>query len=259
MKRNAYITCLFLAIFPGMILPVTPVAAQRYRSITGIATENYFDGTYALRLEEVFIAPVIPGRMQIQGALRHESDNITGSHRSLTAAQTGPILLFGPHLYGSLLYSPGIRDTGDFVHDGDIRLTYEQARYLLTAGTRARWEPAEESSYVVPSLGARVIFARRLGVQATYFMGYNSDREFSQAIWSEVDYRVAPRVTIKLGGTVDLGDRSPGDGPDRDYTVISGVRLELRETMALRYEFDYIGRTSRDDGIGNRLFLDWRF
>lgn len=245
-RTRAILAVVVLSLVPGLS------EAQSYRNIAGISLLNYFDGSFALTVEEVFIAPVVPERLQVQVAARNETDTTTENTRSLTLVQTGPIVLFGPHLYGIALYSAGLWNSGEWIHEGELRLTYERSRYLLTAGVRGRWQPTEESSYVVPTVGSRVVLPGGIGLQTNYYFGINTDRDISHAIWSELDYAVSSRFTVKAGGSVELGD-------DESYSAISGASFAWTEALSLRYQLDYLIRPHDADGLRNIVYLDWRF
>ncbi len=234
--------------------------AQQYRNITSLSIENFFDGGYALQAENVLIAPLAPERLQLLLKARNQTDKLFDSVRSLTMVHAGPIILFTPSVYGIATYGIGMRDTGDLVHEGDLQLHYETVRFRLGGGARGRYEPDEDLAYIIPSLGGRLQLARGFGLSATYYLGLNNDGEFSNAFWAEGDYAITPRVTAKLGGSVELGDDiALPDGSDLTYAVISGVGYTASETLLLRYELHYLGRADLDDGIRNLLFVDWRF
>ncbi|SIQ27601.1 Glycosyltransferase, catalytic subunit of cellulose synthase and poly-beta-1,6-N-acetylglucosamine synthase [Alkalispirochaeta americana] len=119
---------------------VLQVDAQAFRNIAAFSVENYFDDTFATRLENTFIAPLIEDRLQMQVKVSNQTDNILEDTRSLSMVHTGPIILFTPHLYGLAVYGAGFRDTGSIVHEIDLQLHYETAGYRIGAGTRGQWD-----------------------------------------------------------------------------------------------------------------------
>lgn len=244
----------------GALLAPTVAEAQQYRNITSVSIENYFDGGYAIQAENVLITPLPTERVQLQFKARNETEKLFDTLRSLTMVHGGPIILFTPSIYGIGAYGIGMRDTGELVHEGDLQLHYENVRFRVGGGVRGRYEPDTDLAYVIPSLGGRVQVAQRFGIGATYYLGLNNDGEISNAFWAEGDYAVSPRVTAKLGGSMELGDDVAwSDGSDLTYALISGVSYAARETLILRYELHYLGRADLDDGIRNFLFVDWRF
>lgn len=91
-------------------------------------------------------------------------------------------------------------------------------------------------------------------------MGFNNDGDISNSIWMEGDYAVNPVVTVKLGGSAELGDDVElPDGSDLTYNLISGIRVAFTDSVSARYQLDYIGREDQDDGVRSFFFVDWRF
>ncbi len=238
----------------------TVVGAQQFRTIASLSAENYFDGSFALHAENVLIMPLPPESLQFQFKARNQTDNFFDSTRSLTMVHAGPIILFTPNVYGIAAYGIGLRDTGELVHEGDLQIHYEDVRFRVGGGARGRYEPDDDIAYIIPSIGGRLQLPRGFGIAATYYLGLNNKGELSNAIWTEGDYSLTSRVSLKLGGSMEIGDDIAWpDGSNYSYAVISGVGYAARETLFLRYELHYIGRAELDDGIRNFLFVDWRF
>lgn len=260
MKRNLIVLGVILVLVGG-------VSAQAFRNIAGFSVDSYFDGGgYISRIENVFIAPLVEDRLQLQAKVMNQVDNqkfdgVDVEPRSLTMFHLGPIVLFSPHLYGLYTYGVGFRGESEtIVHAGDAQLHYETAEFRVGGGVRGQLEPQNDVAYLVGSLGGRVQLPRGIGVFASYYVGFNNDSELSHALWSESDYAVTPRITVKLGGSIELGDDVAWpDGSDTTYSVISGAGFSFSEEVSARYQLDYIGRADRPDGIRNLVFVDWRF
>ncbi|MDA3950973.1 MAG: hypothetical protein PF508_17330 [Spirochaeta sp.] len=252
-----------IIFFAGIALLLTAAPsteAQTFRNMAGFSVENYFDNTFGTRLENVFIAPIRPDKLQVQVKVSNETDNKFGDSRSLSMLHTGPIVLFTPNVYGLAVYGAGFRENGALVHELDVQAHYENATFRVGGGARGHIEPADDVAYVVPSIGGRVQLPRGFGWQATYFLGINNDGELSNSIWSEVDYAVTPVITTKLGGSVKLGeDVAWPDDNELTYNIITGIGLAFSESVSARYQFDYIRRASQADGVRNFVFVDWRF
>ena len=78
--------------------------------------------------------------------------------------------------------------------------------------------------------------------------------------WSELDYQLADKLNVKLGGTLDHGDHPVR--PDESRTTASGITgatLRLSDRVNLRYHFEYFARFSANDGVRNLVLVDWRF
>ncbi len=254
MTKRWFIGALIIVAATGSLL------AADFRNIASFSVENNFDGSFETRLENVFLAPLVPERALLQVKLRNEVGNRFGEARSLTMAHLGPVLLLSPSLYSIISYGAGFRESGSLVHEGDLQLHYETVRYRLGGGFRGRLEPSDDVSYVVGSLGGRIAFPRGFGVQATWYTGLDNDGDLSHSTWVEGDYAVSDAVAVKLGGTVDLGDGAGwADGSDTTYSLITGAAFRPSEVVTFRYQFDFIIRPDADNGVRNLLLVDWRF
>ncbi len=253
-------TSLHVGIFLFLVIISTAAEGQVFRNITGIRVDSYFDDTYGMTLENVFIAPVIEDRLQVHGEVRNETDNRSGTVRTLTGVHAGPIFLFTRHLYGLVVYGGSFRDSGNLVHELRGQLHYETARYRVDGGVRGFLEPEEDVAYLVASIGGRVGITERGGLFGKYFLGYNNDKEVSNSVWMEGDYRFTPRISARFGGTLGTGET---DGTALDsslqYSVISGVSMALSDRVTLRYQLEYFDQAGNPDGVRNLVLLDLRF
>lgn len=262
MKNRAVLLCMAMIVVAAMGAVTGPqrAEAQSFRNIASFSIETYFDSAFASRIENVFIAPLPPERLQLQVKVSNQTDTLFDNTRSLTMLHTGPIVLFTPELYGIAAYGAGFRDSGSLVHELDLQLHYETPDYRIGGGVRGHIEPDEDVAYVVPTVGGRVQLPRGFGVTAAYFVGINNSGDVNNSFWLEGDYAVTPVVTVKLGASAELGDNVGWpDGSDLTYNLLSGVRLTLSEQVSLRYQLDYIGRADESDGIRNFVYIDWRF
>jgi hypothetical protein len=239
----------FLAIASGL------ASAQDFRNIASFQADAYFDGRFETTLNEVFLA-----RLTDLLTLETKIEQRSGSGNGLTFAYLGPIFTWTPSFYTISRYGIGYRTDGVIGHEGDIQLNYESPELMLSAGTRARIFPDDDFWYVIPSVGGKVFPGDRFGILAKYFFSYNSNDEISNAIWSEVDYALTDRVTVKLGGTGELGeDPIEPDKAKISYSVLTGASFKATDTVNLRYHLEYLARVNYQDGIRNLILVDWRF
>lgn len=259
-KYRTVLLMIALVAAMGTIMGPAAAEAQSFRNIASFSVETYFDSAFASRVENVFLAPLPPEKLQLQVKVSNQTDTLFDNARSLTMLHTGPIVLFTPDLYGIAVYGAGFRDNGSLVHEVDLQLHYETLQYRIGGGVRGHLEPDADVAYVVPTVGGRLQLPRGFGVSAAYFIGINNEGDVNNSFWLEGDYAVHPVVTLKLGASAELGD-SVGwpDGSDLTYNLISGVGLALSDQVSLRYQLDYIGRADASDGVRNFVLVDWRF
>lgn len=260
MRKRTVFLCVAVFAAAGAAMQPVPAAAQEFRNIASFSLETYFDAAFASRVENVFIAPLVAEKLQLQVKVSNQTDTLADSTRSLTMIHTGPIFLFSPSVYGIAVYGAGFRDSGSLVHELDLQLHYESPGYRIGGGVRGHVEPDEDVAYIVPTVGGRIQLPRGFGVTAACFVGINNAGDVNNSFWLEGDYAVTPVATVKLGASVELGDNvALPDGSELSYNLISGVGFALSDRVSLRYQLDYIGRADESDGVRNFVFVDWRF
>jgi hypothetical protein len=234
---------------------VSLAPAQDFRNIASFQADAYFDGRFEMTLDEVFLA-----RLTDLVTLETKIEQRSGTGDGLTFLYLGPILTWTPRFYTISRYGIGYRTDGVIGHEVAVDANYESSELLLGGGIRGRAFPADDFWYVIPSIGGKVFPGDRFGLLGKYFFSYNSDGDISNAIWSEADYAVTDRVTIKLGGTAEVGE-DPGrsDRAEISYSVLTGTTFKASDSVNLRYHLEYLGRVSHQDGIRNLILVDWRF
>lgn len=239
-----------------MVIAATGAAGQQdFRNIASFEADIYFDGSFETKLNEVFLA-----RLTDLLTLETRIEQQNGSGEGLTFLYLGPIFTWTPNFYTISRYGIGYRTDGVIGHEVDIEANYESADFFVGGGVRARALPADDVWYVIPSLGGKVFPGDRFGVMAKYFFSYNNDEEISNALWSEVDYAVSDTVTVKLGGTGEIGeDPYRPDQPDISWSALTGATFRASPTVNIRYHLEYLGRINYEDGIRNLILVDWRF
>lgn len=241
----------------ALLLTVAAAAAsgQDFRNIASFSFAYDFDNTYTTTLEDVFLAPLAE-----RATLQAKVHQLSGSNRSLTMLSLGPVFNFPPSIYTISLYGIGIDQNGNLVHELNLQANYEIAGYRIGLGSRGQYFGEDGSYYVVPTLGGTLRLPAGFAVQGTYFFSWNSDEEISNALWVEGNYEITDLISVKLGGTVDIGnDPRPGGGNRTNYSAITGARFALSESVNLRYHFEYYFRGTSADGFKNLVVVDWRF
>ncbi|MGM0675681.1 MAG: hypothetical protein ACQETQ_13390 [Spirochaetota bacterium] len=239
------------------LLTISPVTAQDFRNIASFEADAYFDGEFETTLNEVFLA-----NLTSLVTLETKIEQQTRSDNSSTFVFLGPIFTWTPNFYTISRYGIGYHTDNNFGHEFEIDANYESQELHVGGGIRARTYPDEDIWFIIPSLGGKIFPGERMGIRAKYFFSYNDQDQTSHALWSEADYAVTDVVTVKLGGSGEIGD-DPID-PDTakiSYTVLTGASFKASDTVNLRYHLEYLGRVGEnyDDGIRNLILVDWRF
>jgi len=243
---------LIMAVF---LLGTSAAAAQDFRNIASFQADAYFNGEFETTLNEVFLA-----NLTSLMTLETKIEQRTRSDNSSTFAYLGPIFTWTPNFYTISRYGIGYHTDDGFGHEFEIDANYESRELHVGGGARARMYPDEDIWFVIPSVGGKIFPGDRVGILAKYFFSYNHKDETSHALWSEADYALTDVVTVKLGGTGEIGDdpRDP-DTAKISYTVLTGASFKASDTVNLRYHLEYLGRVDYEDGIRNLILVDWRF
>jgi hypothetical protein len=238
-----------------LVIAAAGASAQDFRNIASFEADVYFDGEFDTTLNEVFLA-----RLTDLMTLETKIEQRSGSGEGTTFLYLGPIFTWTPNFYTISRYGIGYRTDGVIGHEVEVQANYETAEFLLGGGVRGRAFPKEDQWYVIPSLGGKVYFGDGWGVRLNYYFSYNDLDEIANAAWTEVDYAVTDRVTVKLGGTGEIGENAyqPNEA-EISYSVLTGATFKASPTVNIRYHLEYLGRVNYDDGIRNLILVDWRF
>jgi hypothetical protein len=254
MNRNTTRRILLLAT-ALLVIGAMGAPAQDFRNIASFQVDTYFDGEFETTLDEVFLA-----RLTDLVTLETKIEQRSGSGNGLTFLYLGPIFTWAPGFYTISRYGIGYRSDGVLGHEVELQANYESPDFFVGGGVRGRAFPDDDVWYVIPSLGGKIFPAQGWGLFGKYFFSYNSSDQVSHAFWSEVDYAVADRVTLKVGGTTEIGeDPIDPDSAEVSYSVLSGATFRASDTVNIRYHLEYLGRVDYADGLRNLILVDWRF
>lgn len=253
----------------ALMVPGVAHSQVSIRNISSGGVDLFFDGSIAIDVNQVLLFGLTE-QVFLEAAV-HRQDTPRFHETTISLA---PVLIVPDYYYFILRYGFGIgtgteeivpspeaeADPDDgrrFSHDLALDLNRETPRVYLNLGARGSYYPADRYWYVIPTIGARLPIGDSLSIYARYFFSYNSNNAMSNALLSEVSLSVAPRLSVKLGGTANAG--ASHSGTAWELSGITGLDFAIREGLALRYHFEYLGRTERADGIRNILVLDARF
>ncbi len=155
----------------------------------------------------------------------------------------------------------GIVDTSSargLSHDLTVDANYETARIFANLTLRGSIYPDLDYWFVLPATGFKYLFPAGFSLGGKYFFSYNSNEIMSHAFLGELEYAVTSAIRIKAGGSGSVTPSAPVDSR-WSYTVLAGADFRVTETLALRYQTEFLGRQNAGPGIRNVLVLDARF
>ena len=247
MKRNMAVVFLLVACS-------LYVRAEGLRNITSVTVDYYFDGSYRIEAEDVFIALLFPSVSILAKAARTDSP---GNYEHI--GTVGPIFNFTENLYMEILYGFGLDNALRTGHGGEINLNYETETSVLGLGVKGRYFPDTSGYFIIPSVSGKIQPLTWLSFFAKIFLSWNSAEVFSGSCWGELAWMPDPNITIRTGFTAGW---SSGWG----YSAIAGLNLRFSPSVLFKYTFQFLANAvdlsavpRREYGIGNGVFLDVKF
>ncbi|MBN1647188.1 MAG: hypothetical protein JW874_04075 [Spirochaetales bacterium] len=239
-----------------ILLFALPLAAdaEGFRNITVVTHDYFFDDTWRLSVEDIFLVR-LSSNFTIQAkAARYDTES-----RYQWVFSTGPVINFTTNLYTDILYGFGIDSESEIEHQGTINLNFETDDTLLQLGVRGATTPENEYWYLIPSMGGKFNLVSWLSLLNKIFLSWDSDEVFSGSYWGEFEWALSRGFTLRTGGTFTFSS-NPG------FSVIAGANIHIGTSVVLKYyfkylsnEMNYIDTPERKDGIENSLYFDIRF
>ncbi len=246
-------TAVFVLFFAGLCPLI--LQAEGLRNISVVSFDYYFDNTFRLSIEDVFLARIAP-RFTLQFKLaRYETDT-----RYQHVLSLGPVISFTENLYMDAMYGLGLDSALVTEHRGDLNLNFETDDTLLQMGIRGGYTPESGYFYLIPSVGGKFLLAEWLGFMNKIFLSWDNMNVFSGSYWGELEWNINTNFTIRTGGTV-------GWTEEISYSILAGVSIRFSPDVFLKYHFKYLannpdysgGTPVKKEGIENGVFLDIRF
>jgi hypothetical protein len=249
--RRKIITALlcFLLLGGGFI------TAEGFRNIANIGFDYYFDGSFTLKIDNVFIARLASFFSLEARLLREDQQDYNN-----TTFFLGPIFSITPQLYTVSTYGLGIDSDGQFSHQIQTDINYETADFWAGAGARAVFYPGQNYYYGIPSAGIKIFFTPDISLLSKYFLSLANDETKSHSLWLQGEFFLGDVFSLKAGGTGGVNfEESIGKGTSYSYSIIGGAGFKISSDFTLRYTFEYLGDTADAHGIRNLLTADIRF
>jgi hypothetical protein len=243
-----------LTVFLLFIL-ITPVCAQRFRSITSTIFNYYFDETYRIDSLEVFLVKILPAfSIKTEAGRIDQNDN-----RYAHTFGLGPIINITPNFYMDAGYALTMNSDDEFSHKIDINFTQETEESIISFGFRVHYFNVNIYYYYLPSISGAITPLPQLRIFSKLFFSWDRYEEVSGSLWSEVSWAFTSLFSANAGFTISYTE---GFG----YSIISGCKFDFTKKISLKYFFQYLSDTvvynetpQKKTGIGNGLIFDIRF
>ncbi len=250
MKRKIIVALLCFLLLGGGFL-----TADGFRNIANIGFDYYFDGSFVLKIDNVFIARIASFLSLEARVLREDQADYNN-----TTFFFGPIFTITPSLYTISTYGLGIDSDRQFSHQVRTDINYETADFWAGAGARAVFYPGQDYYYVIPSAGVKVYFTQDISMLAKYFLSLANDETKSHSLWLQGEFFIGDVFSLKAGATAGVNyEESIDKGSSYSYSIIGGAGFKIDPGFMLRYTFEYLGDTADAHGIRNLLTADIRF
>jgi len=244
-------------IIIGALLALIPALgfAESLRNISVVSFTYYFDNSFWLSAEDVFIIRLIP-ELSLQLKVGHY-DDLAGNYENVFFL--GTILSFNPNLYLDACYGLGLDASLQFSHRAELNFNYENDASLLQIGARAFYLPKNEYFYIIPSAGGKFLLSDWLYLFNKIFLSLASASTIAGSYWVELGWITGQLLTIRTGATVSWT-------ATMGYAALIGLNFTLSPNFLIRYHFQFLANCITYDnpqqaqyGIENGLFIDIRF
>jgi hypothetical protein len=247
----------FAVLALGMILMAQgiPSAAEGLRNITSVTGDVYFDGSWMVESQDVFLAQLVPTLKLLASVKR---DDYPGGYAHQVSA--GPLVNLTDFVYFSAVYGITFDSAAAISHEADLEITYENDTSSGAFAIRGDFFPANGNYYyVLPSFSASFHPLEPLGLFGKIFLSWDAAHAVTASFWGETSWSFQKKVAVRAGFTLGWAN---GFG----YSIIAGVDWRIIPALALRYKLQYLSHTIEyldtplvKDGIENALVLDVTF
>ncbi len=231
-----------------------PLRGEGFRDIASLTVDAYFDDTWRVTSENVFLARLAPG-FSVQAKLERIDTQDFFEHR----VYLGPVVNFTDSLYLDAVYGIGVNSANELSHKAEANLTHETDELVAAVGLRFEAFPSTDYFYFLPSAGGKIKLTEHLGFFGKAFISRDSENKNTGSFWGEADWAFSPDFTARAGFTLSFAG---GIG----YSILAGATLRFNPDVSLKYNFQYLSDTveyqeipQTKTGIENALILDVSF
>lgn len=231
----------------GALAAASPAWAGDLRDIATVGVNSYFNGTFEIDTEDVFLAKLSD---LFTGELKVDREDLPGWYQHVFSI--GPVISFTPKLYLVALYGLGVDSNGLYSHTFTAEIDRETNTELLSASIKAQYYPASRYFYVLPSIGGTFHPLPRLGILNKLFLSWDTTGAITESLWSQVDYFITKAVDLRAGVTLDY-DYTFG------FSAILGASFTVTPNVLAKYALQYLAEPLAPTGIRNELSVDVSF
>ncbi|MCE5252258.1 hypothetical protein LLG96_18815 [bacterium] len=245
------VTVLFVGSTAGSAERVRNIFSFSYLDYSGIGLSKVFENTALVRV-----------RPSASLLVRAYHDHRSSWNNTIITA--GSVLNIGSNHYIELTYGHG-RDSADQTSDHfTAELTREKTRYIAGIGFRHSSYPGISFSLLSPSI--RFSVTPRLSLWGKYFGSVDSDGNFDQSYWTDGEYGITRRISLRLGITGGNRLYSPEyetlltKGANMSFfSVLAQVSYIFSDGLTFYYLYENMSRESKYTDLKNILIVDVRF
>lgn len=223
-------------------------AEETCRNIATAEILTNFDGSYDVKIEDVFLYPIRPDFLLEARATVNFTDRFTR-----VMLQPGFVAVFVPGFYLETVYGVALDDKTQLSQEGFFELTWETERTILAGGGKFGYFHADNSWFILPSAYGMIRFFDLWAVRLKYLGSVNSAEEVTHGGILENRFYWSKKVETDL-----LTAGSWLVEPTVAFTWEMGFRAVFNITpeIALKYYAGVLGNSEEATGILNILSLD---
>lgn len=251
------VSAIAAAIICAVVISVQSGAAET-RNICTFSNIDY-DGIGTSKVIENTVITRVHPRVSL--LLRAYHDHRSNWNNTIITA--GPVINLDRFHYMEITYGYG-RDSDSRRADyASIELTREKPRYRSGLGFRLSSYP--DYSYYTLSPSLYYSITRHFALWGKVFASTDSDNNFDQAWWSDLEISPTPHISFRAGFTGGNRLYSPqyetlfgGKADMRFSSVHARIQYSYRETLIVGYLFEQLDRQSRYTDRTHSLIIDFR-
>jgi len=240
----------------GLAVAAMPAVADEFRDIVSVTGDVYFDNTYFIESENVFLAQLVP-TLSIQVGLKR--DDYLPDWAYADQVSFGPVVSLTAYVYFVADYGITFDSDGSLSHEGNIEVTFENDTTSGAFGMRGDFFPVTGYFYVLPSVSALFHPVDQLGLFGKVFLSWDATNTVTVSLWNENTWTFNDVIAARLGFTLGWAN---GLG----WSAIAGADWSITPSLKLRYNFQYLSNTIEyvtapvtKNGIENALVMDVKF
>lgn len=242
-----------------MFFNVPDIESAQFRNIFSVTHIDYENIGVSTVFENALVSHIKPG---ISALVRVYHDRRSDWHNSIITI--GPVLNLNRYHYVELTYGYGYDKDNRRADYLSFELTREKPRYLAGIGFRHSTYPGY--TYNMLSPGMKFYVTSRVALWGKIFIIKDSDDNFDLACWTDVEFFITRRFSVRAGITGGNRLYNPeyeflfdGKTNMRFFSVLSQLSYSVSDNISVKFLFENMSRQSKYTDIKNTLIIDARF